>query len=257
MVTTKALTALEVPGYKIHTRDSYFKEFGKPAPPADPTKRPKAWIGNGSFFFVRGMTLIRDTVPPNENDVNIEGAGPFPKYVVIPTRASVDGAGGQPYNALYLSFEKDARELMAALNGTNFRDAGVNPFLPLFYPPEELRREWEFDSPQTTGINVGAMLLVRHMPGVGSPGHWDTTSQALPLWVPELHPMPKDMNNPWSAPCRGLAANEKIGPSGIFGLPTLFIEDGKTDPNQPTSGGGFTQADRDLLRRLAAVFSIS
>lgn len=241
-MTLKPLSDLQLPGFPMYTRDSYFKTFGKAAPPADPTKRPKAWIGTGSYLFLQGLaTLVQDSVPGNENDVNIEGAGPFTAYVLQPTKASTAGPGGQPYNPLYLSLEADARALMAAIGGKNLRDEGANAFLPISYPADELRREWEFDSPGGIGLNAGSLLYARNMAGVGSPGHWNTVTP-VPSWVPQLHPVPKDLNNPWGPPCRALAPNESIGP-GMLGVPQLIVDDGT--PAQPGQSG----SDHDLLAR--------
>jgi len=182
MSTNKAITTLQLPGFSIYTRASYFAAFGKPAPPADPTKRAKAWIGSGTFSFLQGMALVVQTVPTSENDVNIEGSGPYPAYVLAPTKASPNGANGLPYNPLYLSLQSDAQALMQTLGGSNLADEGANGILT--YPADEPRREWEFDMPNGVKINAGAMIFIRNMGGVGSPGHWNTAG-ASPIWVPD------------------------------------------------------------------------
>lgn len=252
MVTTKPISTLELPGYESYTRDSYFKRFGKPAPPADPTKRPKAWIGSGAFWFLENQTLVRNVVPSAENDVNIEGAGPFPKYELAATSAHpLNAAPGSTYNALYLSLEAEARDLMAQLQGFDFADDGALP-PQLVYPADEPRREWEFNLPSGIRVNAGSLLYVRNQQGVHSPGHWDLGT-AVPSWVPDrLVPT----GPAWSKPCRPLASNEKIIPAGLFGFPTLAVDDGIAAP--AAGGSGYTQADRDrdtqilaLLKRIA------
>jgi hypothetical protein len=242
-MSTKPVSTLEVKGFQEYTRATYFAKFGKPAPPADSTKRAKSWVGSGRFFFLTGMALVPGTVPESENDVNLDGVGPFPAYVIAPTKASSDGPGGQPYNALYLSLESDARALMAEVGGSNLVDEGANVFLPLSYPADEPRREWEFTDKNGIKVNVGAMLFIKNMNGIGSPGAWDT-STPVPTWVPAIHPV--TAGDPWGLPCRALAPNESIGPSGIFGMATLIISDG-ADPNSTPApaAGGYTQADRD------------
>lgn len=258
MITAKPLTELQLPGYTVFTRDSFHAATGKAAPPADSTKRPKGWIGSGTFWFVRGLQLVQETVPPTENGVNIEGGGPYPANVLQATRASAGGKDGPPYNPLYLSLEADARALVDVLKGSNLRDEGATGPLPLYYPADEPRREWEFDLPNgVSGLNVGSLLYVRNLPGVGSGGHWNTAT-AVPTWVPDLHPMPADLNNPWSPPCRPLKPNEQIGRSGIMAIPMLLVSE--SDPGTgttPAVAGGFTENDRRILRALADRFGIS
>lgn len=252
-MTGLPISTIYLPGFDQYTRASYFQKFGKPAPPADPTKRPKSWIGSGTFHFVMdASSLVEQTIPDSEKDVNLDGAGPFLSYVIAPTKASVDGLGGQPYNAGYLSLEADARALMQAVGGNTLTDEGVNPFLPLFYPADEPRREWEFLTASGIKVNAGVLLATRNQQGVGSPGKWDA-SEPTPVWVPS-HPVTSPIG-PWSQPCRALAANEHIGP-GDLGLATLFVDDGTSTGD--TGGSGYTQADRDrdnqilaLLKRIA------
>lgn len=246
MVTIQPLSFLELPGFEIFTRDSYFKKFGKPAPPADPNRRPKAWLGVGTFWFPQDQSLIRLSVPVNENEVNIDGAGPFEKFVLAPTKThTADGGPEALYNPLYLSHEADARALMAELGGSNLADDGQvgGPWPALVYDPNDPRREWEFNAANGVRVNAGSLLYVRHQQGVGSPGRWDLSGQ-LPTWVP-AHPTTATPSNPWPKPCRALLPNEKIGPSGIFGLPAVFIDDGKGSGTTTAGAGGYTQADRD------------
>ncbi len=264
MVTTKPLSSLQLPGFDTYTRASYFAKFGKPAPPANPNLRPKDWIGSGTFYFPVDQALIRSTVPQAEQDVNLDGSGPFAKYQLAGSKThTLDGGPDALYNPLYLSLEADARALMAELNGLNFSDDGApgGPFPSLVYDPLDPRREWEFTVNNGIRVNAGSLLYVRNQQGIGSPGHWDV-SGPLPTWVPE-HPTTGTPTNPWPHPCRALLTNEKIGPSGIFGLPAVFIDDGQ--PTEPTtSGGGYTDADRTrdqntnaLAKQLAMRFGIT
>jgi len=250
--TTKPIQTLELPGFDIYTRASYMTRFGEPAPPADSKRKAKAWVGSGTFYFLQGMALVQMTVPVADHDVNIEGAGPFPPNMLAPTHASSRGQGGNPYNPLYLSLEADVRSLMDELKGKDLVEEGQNRFNPIFYPPEELRREWEFTIPNGVKVNAGALLFIRNMQGIGAPGHWDL-SHPNPSWVAE-HPTPDLTQGPWGPPCRPLDPNESIGPTGIFGAATLIT----TTPDAPNStpaaaADGYTQADRDRDNTILAI----
>lgn len=253
MVKIESIASLQLTGFEMFTRESYFQKFGKPAPPCDPSRRAKSWIGYGTFWFLENGKLGQETVPANENLPNIEGAGPFEKYTIAPSGAwsTLNGQRTTRYNPLYLSLQDDAQALMMQLGGSGLFDAGVaNPNDPLSYDETENRREWEFTDARGVVVNVGSLLFLRNMQGVGTAGHW-TQSGPVPIWVTD-HPVPDSSRPPWSAPCRALAANEKIGPPDFSGLPTVLLDDGQADPNAPTSsGGGFTQGDRNQLATVA------
>lgn len=235
------IDSLKLPGFDVYTRASYFAKFGKPAPPGNPARRAKAWIGSGTFWFLEGFALVQRSVNLTENDVNIEGAGPFPAFVLRPTKATPE-TGTSPINPMYLSLEADARALMAALKGSSFHDEGADPSNPIVYPPEENRREWSFTLPSGASVNAGATLFIQSIRGVGSPGHWDT-SKATPTWVPD--PSVPLGSNPWQPPMRALLPNESIQP-GFGGVPVLVIApDAPTPVPAPATGSGYTEEDRN------------
>jgi hypothetical protein len=252
MVTAQPLSSLYLTGFTLHTRASYFAQYGKPAPPADPTRRAKAWVGNGTFYFLEyaaGVTMPavkQETVAVSENLPNLAGSGPFPAYVIAASGAYtlLNNVRTGLYNPLYLSLQTDAQTLMSALGGTDLIDASVGV---LDYDPTELRREWEFTDAKGVMINVGAMLFVQNMAGVGSPGHWDQ-SGTVPIWVSDST-APDPTQNPWGAPCRALNANESIG-GGTLGIPALLVDDGQpaAGSTTPANGdGSFTAQDRQNL----------
>lgn len=261
--TSKNPSELQLSGFTIYDRASYFAQFGKPAPPCDPGRRAKAWIGNGTFWFLESMTapivFKQETIPASDNLPNIEGAGPFSPYVIAPSGAwsTLNGTRTTQYNPLYLSLQADAQELMAQLGGSGLVDEGSGGSAPLSYDPTEQRREWGFLDNKGVMINAGALLFIRNMQGVGAPGHWDQ-SGAVPTWVPD-NPVPDSTRPPLGPPCRALAQNESLQPTGIFGMATLIVDDGQPDANStPASGGSYTQQDRDrdnlvleLLQQLA------
>lgn len=257
MITSQPIQALQLTGYDMYTRASYLTKFGKPAPPADPSRRAKAWIGYGTFWFLESTGPIvfkQETVPVSENLPNIEGAGPFAAYVIAPSGAwqMQGGVRTSVYNPLYLSLQSDAQALMTQLGGSKLIDNGANQFLPLSYDPTEQRREWEFTDQQGIVVNVGALLFIRNMMGAGAPGHWDQ-SGTTPTWVADS-PKPDFTQPVWSAPCRALAANESIQPTGVFGFPSLMVDDGKTDPTStPAAGGSFTDQDRQDLAMILSI----
>ncbi len=246
MVTAQPISLLYLTGFTLYTRASYFAQFGKPAPPPDPTRRGKAWVGNGTFFFLEGSALKQETIAPSDNLPNLDGAGPFPPYVIAPSGAYTllnNQRTGQ-YNPLYLSLQADAQALMSRLGGTNLVDASVGV---LDYDPTEQRREWEFTDSKGILVNAGALLFIQNMQGVGAPGHWDQTNP-VPVWVPD-NPTIDQSQPPLGPPCRALAANESIGP-GTLGVPALMVDDGQPAPGASTSApvtGGFTDQDRQNL----------
>lgn len=247
MITAKPIATLQLTGFDAYTRASYFAKFGKPAPPADPARRPKNWLGSGTFSFLESMALKPETVPASENLPNLDGSGPFPAYVIAPSGAfsTSNGVRTTQYNALYLSLQADAQALMTQLGGSGLFDAGASQFSPLDYDPSELRREWEFTDAKGVEVNAGALLFIRNMQGVGSPGHWDQ-SGPVPAWVAD-HPALDPAQAPWGPPMRALLPNESIGPTGLFGQATLLVDDGQANPSTPATGGGFTDQDRQNL----------
>lgn len=255
--TSKNPSELQLSGFPIYTRASYLALFGMPAPPCDPTRRGKAWIGNGTFWFLESVTtpivFKQETIPPSDDLPNLEGVGPYPAYVVAPTSAFSDIKGGnpeiQPENPLFLSLQQDAQALMEELGGSSLIDQGITPPQNVTYPANEQRRKWVFTDKQGVPVNVGTLLFARNMNGVGSPGHWDQ-SGAVPVWVADN---PTAQMPALGAPCRALAANESLQPTGIFGFATLIVDDGQPAPGTlgATADPSFTPADRQQLASLA------
>lgn len=244
------IESLKLPGYDVYTRATYFAKFGKPAPPGDPTKRPKAWIGFGAFWLLDGFALRQVSIPETEQGVNIEGAGPYPAFVMQPTKATPVN-GTSPINPLYLSLEADARALLSELRGVtgSFRDEGLDPTNPLLYPPEEKRREFTFLLANGVSINAGSFIYIKSIRGVGAPGQWDLT-RATPNWVPD-GALPLG-SSPWPVPMRPLAPNESIEP-GFGSVPILVVKDAPPAPAPaPASGDGYTQADRNRDNQILA-----
>jgi hypothetical protein len=249
MVTAQPITKLYLTGYTLYTRASYFAQFGKPAPPADPSRPAKAWVGSGTFNFLQGMALVKQVVPPSENLPNLDGSGPFPPYVIAPSGAYTvlnNERTGQ-YNALYLSLQADAQALMSQLGGSGLVDVSVGV---LDYDPGEQRREWEFADSKGVLVNAGAMLFIRNMQGIGAPGHWDQSGN-VPVWVSDK-PAINPAFTPLGPPCRALLPNESIAP-GTLGVPALMVDNGQADPSTPAAGGSFNAQDRQTLNTVLQI----
>lgn len=254
--TAKNVSELQLTGFTIYTRASYLAKFGKPLPPCDPARRQKAWVGFGTFWFLESVNqpiiFKQETIAPGENLPNLEGFGPYPAYVVAPTAAFTDFKNAVPEiqaeNPLFLSLQSDALALMNELGGSSLVDLGSQ--VPVItYPSGEQRRKWAFNDKQGIQVNVGTLLFNRNMHGVGAPGHWDQTG-AVPSWVTDSL-VPDTTKPPIGAPCRALAPNEKIEPSGVFGFATLVVDDGQPAPAPAgTADPSFTGADRQQLARL-------
>lgn len=258
MTSPQPLSNLQLSGFTMYTRASYFAQFGKPAPPCDPARASKQWIGNGTFWFLESINapivFKQETIAPADNLPNLEGVGPYPAYSIAPTGTFQPNPGGSPteipVNPLFLSLQQDAQALMAQLGGSNLVDDGSIRPRVLSYPANEQRRKWDFTTAKGVYVNAGALLFMMNAHGVGAPGHWDQSGES-PAWVAD-NPVPNASLPTLGAPCRALAANESIEPTGIFGFATLLVDDGKPAPGGNTAADpSFTPADRAQLASVA------
>lgn len=255
--TSESPTVLQLSGFTMYTRASYFAQFGKPAPPCDPARASKQWIGNGTFWFLESLTapivFKQETIPPSDHLPNLPGVGPYPAYVLAPTATFQPNPGGSPteipLNPLFLSLQADAQALMDQLGATGLTDDGTAAPRLLSYDPTDQRRKWDFTTAKGVYINAGALLFMRNAQGVGAPGHWDQ-SGPTPTWVADS-PAPNPALPTLGPPCRALAANESLQATGIFGFATLIVDDGQPAPAPPSPGGSFTVADRQQLNAVA------
>ena len=245
--------------FKAYSRDSYRTMFGVEAAAYDPTRVLKSWFdstvdvsdpGNVAVYRVvaqdqNGNGILRQMVMPAQEaaTINLPGAIRYPPYVVAPTLAT---RGGSTLNAIYLSLESDAQELMTQLGGTGLQQEEL-PSYPASYPSDEPRRQWYFLA-QGQPVNVGALLFTRNAQGVGAPGHWDVSSPQ-PVWVPDL-PAPTgedDTRPPRSMPVRDLLPNEQLY-TGMMGILGVVRTDLKETADE--ASGVFTPDDRAMLRMI-------
>ena len=181
--------------------------------------------------------------------VNLPGAVTYPPYEIRPTHAT---RGGAPVNPMYLSFESEARALMAELGGTGIVDDGINVFAPVYYPADEPRRMWSVTLGGGRHDNAGGLLRMRNAMGVGAPGRW-RDSQGVLAWVSDP-PAPTGLDDSRAAvdiPVRALLPNEELR-TGAMGFGLLIH---RTDLEQESlaRSGGFTAEDR---RQLGEVYRI-
>jgi hypothetical protein len=245
--------------FKAYSRDTYRAAFGVEAAPYDPSRVGKSWFdstvdvadpSNVAVYRVvaqdqNGNGILRQMVMPAQEaaTVNLPGAIQYPPYVVAPTLAT---RGGSTLNAIYLSLESDAQELMTQLSGTGLQQEQL-PSYPASYPSDEPRRQWYFLA-QGQPVNVGALLFTRNAQGVGAPGHWDVSSPQ-PVWVPDL-PAPTgedDTRPPRSMPVRDLLPNEQLY-TGMMGILGVVRTDLKETADE--ASGVFTPDDRAMLRMI-------
>jgi hypothetical protein len=245
--------------FKAYSRDTYRAAFGVEAAPYDPSRVGKSWFdstvdvadpSNVAVYRVvaqdqNGNGILRQMVMPAQEaaTVNLPGAIQYPPYVVAPTLAT---RGGSTLNAIYLSLESDAQELMTQLSGTGLQQEQL-PSYPASYPSDEPRRQWYFLA-QGQPVNVGALLFTRNAQGVGAPGHWDVSSPQ-PVWVPNP-PAPTgedDTRAPRAMPVRDLLPNEQLY-TGMMGILGVVRTDLKKTADE--ASGVFTPDDRAMLRMI-------
>lgn len=172
----------------------------------------------------------------------------YPSYVVPPTQAT---RAGSAINALYLSLESDAQEILREIGGTSILDEGNTAIFPIVYPAEEPRRAWDVVF-QGQPLNVGLLLNAKYAQGIGAPGHWDTTHGDA-VWVPDP-PAPTgldDTRTPRSMPVRDLLANEKFQ-AGLMGVGIVRTDLQQT---QAEAAGQFTPDDRATLKQIYQIVS--
>jgi hypothetical protein len=250
--------------FETYTRDSYASAFGAQAPAWDPARLRKNWFdskvdtsdaGNVAVYRIvapdsAGNWGIRQMVIPAQEaaTVNLPGVITYPAYTVPGTGAT---RGGQPINPNYLSLERDARALMAAVGGDSLVDEGNTAVFPVSYPPDEPRRMWAIVY-HGTPLNAGIQLLNQNAAGVGAPGHW-LLSPTEPVWVP-APPAPTgidDTRPPRAMPSRDLLANEKLQ-TGLMGIGVI-----RTDlvQQQAEQSGQFTGDDRATLQQIYQILN--
>ncbi len=258
-LNTEFYNILDLALFKAYSRDSYRATFGVEAAAYDPTRVRKSWFdstvdvsdpSNVAVYRVvaqdqNGNGILRQMVMPAQEaaTINLPGAIRYPPYVVTPTLAT---RGGSTLNAIYLSLESDAQELMTQLGGTGLQQEEL-PSYPASYPSDEPRRQWYFLA-QGQPVNVGALLFTRNAQGVGAPGHWDVSSPQ-PVWVPDL-PAPTgedDTRPPRSMPVRDLLPNEQLY-TGMMGILGVVRTDLKETADE--ASGVFTPDDRAMLRMI-------
>jgi hypothetical protein len=248
------------------SRDTYLSAFDVQAPAWDPTRLQKTWFdstadtsdpANVAVYNIVGTdqsgnwTIKQMVIQTIEaSTVNLPGLITYPPYAVAPTAAT---RGGSFINPNYLSLQSDAEALMNLLGGSGIFDEGQSSTFPVLYPASEPRRLWDFLFNGLI-INVGLMLLGENTLGIGSPGHWDTSS-GQPLWIPDPPPPTglDDTRPPRDMPVRNLLPNEKFQ-VGLMGVSVI-----RTDLQQQSdqSAGQFTADDRATLQQIYQILAKS
>jgi hypothetical protein len=248
------------------TRDTYLSAFGVQAAAWDPARLQKTWFdstadtsdpANVAVYNVVGTdqtgnwTIKQMVIQTGEAaTLNLPGAITYPPYLIAPTSAT---RGGSFLSPNYLSLQSDAQSLMNLVGGSGLFDEGLSSTFPVMYPASEPRRLWDFLFNGQI-INVGALLQSQNANGVGSPGHWDTSS-GQPQWIPDPAP-PTGVDDPRPArdmPVRNLLPNEKFQ-VGLMGVSVI-----RTDLQQQTAqtAGEFTPDDRATLQQIYQILTKS
>ncbi|MBV8846582.1 MAG: hypothetical protein JO307_27570 [Bryobacterales bacterium] len=250
--------------FQTFNRDTYLSTFGVQAPSYDPTRLIKSWFdstvdaSNPSNIAVykivaqdqNGHWGLQQLVMPASEaaTVNLPGTIVYPPYMIAPTQATRAGSG---INALYLSLQSDAQEILTEIGGTSLLDEGNSPVFPVIYPANEPRRVWDVVL-DGEPLNVGLLLNQKYEQGVGAPGHWDT-SQGTAVWVADPPPPTgtNDTRPPRPMPVRNLLPNEQLQ-TGLMGVGVV-----RTDLQQSAeaAAGLFTADDRATLKQIYEIVS--
>ncbi len=252
-------TLFDIQIKKVYTRELYAQEFGSQPDTYNPALPPKSWVGSGAFkiFDYDKGAIVDITVPGSQDGVNIPGVKSYPAYIVAPTKAS---AGGSIINPIYMSMQSDAQTLMTELNGINLQQED-QPGFPTTYPADELRRDWYFIL-NGQSVNVGALLLMKNVNGVGAPGRWDLT-KSTPVWISEQPALPPAV----TLPPVGVPISLPDGAAIIYlafpGVGWVVQMPGDQAPGtSPASGGAasdslMAQETNRLVKAIAAIYHIS
>ena len=246
------------------TRDSYLAAFGVQAPAWDPTRLRKSWFDSTVDMSDPADVVVYNIVGADQSGnwtikqmviqtaeaaaVNLPGSITYPPYTIAPTAAT---RGGSFINPNYLSHQSDAEALMNQFRASGLFDEGQSSTFPVQYPESEPRRLWDFLFNGLI-INVGDLLLSRNTLGIGSPGHWDT-STGQPMWVADP-PAPTGLDDtraPRDMPVRTLLPNEKFQ-IGLMGVSVI-----RTDLQQQAdqAAGQFTPDDRATLQQIYQILT--
>lgn len=265
--------------FKEYTRDSWQKEKGTQAPPWDPSRPIKRWIGDdqtgvnegwaahhdgdvGYSYWDPVKQVFMDADMPEDQweTINLPGVYNFPKYEVDPTPAVVVGpAGSNKLNPTWLSTEEQARFMMAELKKVmgatiGLKEAKISD--PVFRTEwqGETRRQWVL---VVNGIEhtVGLLLVEKFRNGVGAPGQWRTLGNGGITWV-TLTPNTgdRDPRPEVAVPVRDLYENEQLDRNSMTG--TLRIH--RTDMGGGMIGDvgeGVGQMFTVISNRLDAIYA--
>ena len=250
--------------FKTFARDTYQTSFGVSAPAYDPSRVIKTWFdstadtsspANVSVYKIltqdsKGNWILQQLVMPaiEAAAVNLPGAVVYPVYVPAPTKATRGGSG---INELYLSLQSEAQALMADIGGSNIIDEGASAVFPVIYPTDEPRRVWDIIF-KGQALNVGLMLADRNNKGIGSPGHWDTSTTNV-AWVPD-QPAPTGLDD--TRPPRPMQMRDLL-PNEVFKAGLMGVGISRTDLQAAVNqaNGEFTSDDRATLQKIYQLLS--
>jgi hypothetical protein len=271
-----------------YTRKLYALRFGSQAPPFNlSASTVKYWWDSAAatlppddvYMFkyldrASDPPVLRTMVITNRQacQVSIPGLYDYPEYVVMPTRAFVQGPDGNATGlipATRLSYFPQAEALYAkiredlpgkdwyisedSLDGMIFRYVyGITDTEVPENNFKEGRRIWSLalQGKPASRLNVGRMFGKMNRDGVGAPGHFILRGEDSIVWVSDL-----DLQDPTETlpevpiPCRDLAADEKLVKRSPFDVngSVQIIEPGGGEPG----GGDFSEKIWNLLKVVA------
>jgi hypothetical protein len=254
-----------------YDRAGYLAKTGTQAPPFDVTRPAKSWFdstasGTMTYSVFNGspsapaMSVL--TLPAAQaSSVNLPGLPTYAAYTphasnVVIAQGTCQGQTSG-YSGIYQSTFDEAMALMNEIGDSSLViNTGIGPMFsgsPFNF--------CKIDNSNPVSIyklndqNVGLMLQQRNSKGVGYPGTWSKAGNASGNYVftpATLNDGSTSTLGSVPVPERALLPNEKLV-SVINGIiPTAEIQRTDLTP-APTTGGGFTDADRDMMKQILGI----
>lgn len=257
-----------------YTRETYESTFGKQAPAFDPNRAPKSWFDSTAGAAPKTYNNVNtaQATPvwttftlsgPEAATVNLPGLPHFPKFVNPVTNSNVTFKCNLPNCAAtqapigQQSTLAEAQAMLAEIGDPNLTitDVGVSkPGCVFCYSKND-------PGSSVSIYYIGSMNVADYWPnrnvnGVGYPGKWTKSFTGVYQFVPDvLTDGSNSTFQPIPVPERTLLANEKFKtvilgliPVSVLSRTDVVDTDPQTGGNGNSSGGGFTDADRLLLR---------
>lgn len=258
--------------YPTYDRASYQAATGKQAPPFNPALPPKAWfdpistIGSNTYNVLGadGQSFTTLTLPASQAGiVNLKGLPTYEPFIPVQTNIEAVGCVGCqafPLGAGLQSTLAQAKALVAEIGDPSLkiRDLTVlGTGAAIGYT--KINPNSDVSVYMVGDMNVGQSWGGRQSKGIGYPGSWNKVSDGeYDFAFDNLTDGTNSLLPDVKVPVRLLLPNEKFVTVSTGGLGFSSVMIARTDVDQQSTGapstgatsGGFTDADRAMLKEL-------